>query len=190
MVEQCLSRVLSRDLQYTLNQGYYARRPSLRCALCCYYCDRTTYRMGKHQLDAAKDNLENLALFLVASAIMAASTRTSSMSIEPSSRPILAIILPLSQGHGSFAGLRNAKRSIGVIELESSGRYICEMSSMSSIDVTVDLELSDLVEDLERSFLKHFPVYEARSCLCAASIRIRPATYRLSGWNVSASIAF
>jgi hypothetical protein len=77
--------------------------------------------MKQHQLDRARDKLENLALILVASTMMAASTLTSSVSIEPSSRPTLAIISLLSQGRGSFTGLSVAKRSIGVIELDSSG---------------------------------------------------------------------
>lgn len=52
---------------------------------------------------------------------MAAPALTPSVSIEPSSMPIVAIILLLSQGRGSFAELSVAKRSMGVMELDSSG---------------------------------------------------------------------
>jgi hypothetical protein len=118
--------------------------------------------------------------------MMAASTLASSVSIEPSSRPTMAIILLLSHGRGSFAGLSVAKRSIGVMELES-GRCVCTRSSRSENDVEADLGSLGFVDDLEWFFLEHVAVYEARSCLCAASIQTRPATYRSSGWYMLAS---
>jgi len=64
--------------------------------------------------------------------------------------PILVIVLLLSQGHGSFAGLSVANRSIGVMELVvSTGRYVRARSSTSDDDAAVHLEPPDLVDDLE-----------------------------------------
>jgi hypothetical protein len=60
----------------------------------------------------------------------------------------MVMILLLSRGRGSFAGLSVAKRSIGVMELES-GRCICARSSRSDNGVEADLEPWDPVDDLE-----------------------------------------
>lgn len=92
----------------------------------------------------------------------------------------MVMILLLSHGRGSFAELSVAKRSIGVMEL-ASGRCICASSSRSDKDVEVDVGPWDPVDDLEQLFLEHVAMYEARSCLCAASAQIRSATYRSSG---------